>query len=59
MTENYNYCLECGRAIRIGLDEENNDYAVCEECLKGVDDLSELVEKKLEMIKNGNKRKNT
>lgn len=33
MTENYDYCCECGKAIRIGLDENNDDYAVCEECL--------------------------
>lgn len=34
MTENYDYCNECKEAIRIGLDEENNDYAVCDEFLK-------------------------
>lgn len=59
MTENYDYCIECRKAIRIGLDEENNDYAVCEKCLKRVDELKELMKEKLEMIKNGNKRKNT
>lgn len=34
MTENYDYCNECEEAIRIGLDEENNDYAICDKCLK-------------------------
>ena len=52
MTENYDYCIECKEAIRINIDDENNDYAVCKECLNfGVDELSELMKEKLKLIK--------
>ena len=34
MTENYNYCYECREMIRIGLDDENDDYAICKDCMK-------------------------
>lgn len=35
MSENYEYCNECGKiARRIGLDDEPNEYAICDECVK-------------------------
>ena len=29
MSENYEYCYYCGQAIRIGMDDESNEYAWC------------------------------
>ena len=35
MTEQIDYCHECGEIIRIGLDEEHSDYRMCNKCLEG------------------------
>ena len=29
MSEEYDHCYFCGKAIRIGLDDDNDEYAWC------------------------------